>query len=137
MVQWIRGYETILTWLTAASIVIFVASFALVPFLIIRIPPDYFTAGKDHKKLRADHHPVIRGVLMIARNALGYIFLVTGVFMLVLPGQGLLTIFAGIMLLDFRGKHRLERWIVSRRPVLQSINWIRRRAGRAPLIFGG
>lgn len=133
MVQWIRGYETTLAWLTAASILVFVASFILVPFLIIRIPPDYFAAGKDHKKFRADHHPVIRGALVIARNALGCIFLVVGTFMLVLPGQGLLTIFAGIMLLDFRGKYRLERWIVSRRPVLQSINWIRRRAGRVPL----
>ncbi len=137
MVQWIRSYETILTWLTAASVVVFIASFMLVPFLIIRIPPDYFAAGKNHKKLRADHHPVIRGALVIARNMLGCIFLVAGIFMLVLPGQGVLTIFAGIMLLDFRGKHRLERWIVSRRPVLQSINWIRRRAGRAPLTLEG
>jgi len=137
MVQWIRSYETIFPWLTAASIVIYIASFILVPFFIIRIPPDYFAAGKDHKKRRSDHHPVIRGALVIARNVLGYIFLAAGTFMLVLPGQGLLTIFAGIMLLDFRGKHRLERWIVSRRPVLQSINWIRLRAGRAPLTLEG
>lgn len=137
MVQWIRSYETILAWLTAASIVVFVASFMLVPFLIIRIPSDYFAAGKDRKKLRADHHPLIKGALVIARNVLGYIFLIAGTFMLVLPGQGLLTIFAGIMLLDFRGKYRLERWIVSRQSVLQSINWIRRRAGRAPLILEG
>jgi hypothetical protein len=72
---------------------------------------------------------------MIAKNLLGYIFVVAGIFMLVLPGQGLLTIFVGIMFLNFRGKYELERWIVSRAPVLRSINWIRRRAGRAPLVI--
>ena len=137
MVQWIRGHEIILTWLTAASIVVFVGSIILVPFLIVRIPSDYFARGKDHRKLWADQHSVVRGALMIAKNLLGYIFVVAGILMLVLPGQGLLTILVGIMFLDFRGKYQLERWIVSRRPVLRSINWIRRRAGREPLVFEG
>ncbi len=74
---------------------------------------------------------------MIAKNLLGYIFVVAGTLMLVLPGQGLLTILVGIMFLNFRGKYELERWIVSRQPVLGSINWIRRRAGRAPLVLEG
>ena len=74
---------------------------------------------------------------MIAKNLLGYIFVVAGTLMLVLPDQGLLTILVGIMVLNFRGKYELERWIVSRQPVLGSINWIRRRAGRAPLVLEG
>jgi hypothetical protein len=41
------------------------------------------------------------------------------------------------MLLNFPGKYRLERWIAARRPVLRSINWLRRRAGRAPLVPDG
>jgi len=62
---------------------------------------------------------------------------VAGIIMLVLPGQGIFTILIGIMLLNFPGKYRLERWIVARRPVLRSINWLRRRAGRAPLVPDG
>ncbi|MBP7529138.1 MAG: hypothetical protein KA801_14515 [Syntrophorhabdaceae bacterium] len=137
MVGWIRGHEAIFAWLTAASIVVFVASLILVPFFIVRIPSDYFARGKGHRKLWADQHPVVRGVLMVAKNLLGCIFIVAGIFMLVLPGQGLLTILIGIMFLNFRGKYELERWIVSRRPVLRSINWIRRHAGRAPLVLEG
>jgi len=58
-----------------------------------------------------------------------------GIAMLVLPGQGILAILGGIELMDFPGKYRLERWIVSRPAVLRSVNWLRRRMGRPPLVF--
>ena len=54
--------------------------------------------------------------------------------MLVLPGQGILTIIIGIMFINFPGKYRLERWVVLRGPVLTIINRLRHRAGHAPLI---
>jgi hypothetical protein len=73
---------------------------------------------------------------LIGRNALGYVFIVVGIVMLVIPGQGVLTIVIGIMLLNFPGKYRLERWLVVRRPVLRSINWLRRRSKRNPLVLG-
>lgn len=135
MIQWIRSYEEILAWLTAASIVTFVVSLILVPFLIVRIPPDYFTHGRYHRKLRADQHPLVRGLLVIAKNLLGYILVVAGILMLMLPGQGVLTILIGITLIDFPGKYALERWIVSHGSMLRSINWIRRHAGREPLVL--
>jgi len=66
---------------------------------------------------------------MAAKNILGLVLVAAGVVMLFLPGQGLLTIFLGIVLMNFPGKYRLERYIVSRGPVLRGVNWIRRRAG--------
>ena len=56
---------------------------------------------------------------------------------ILLPGQGIFTILIGVMLLNFPGKYQLEQWIVARRPVLHSINWLRRRAGRAALVLDG
>jgi hypothetical protein len=53
--------------------------------------------------------------------------------MLLVPGQGLLTIAVGLMLVDFPGKFRFERWLAVRPPVWRSINWLRKRAGRGPL----
>ncbi len=47
--------------------------------------------------------------------------------MLFLPGQGLLTILAGILILDFPGKYKLEHYLISKPVVLDSLNWIRRR----------
>jgi hypothetical protein len=51
------------------------------------------------------------------------------------PGQGLLTILIGVMLLDFPGKRRLERWLLRRRGVLAAINKVRARYGRPPLVL--
>jgi hypothetical protein len=39
------------------------------------------------------------------------------------------------MLTDFPGKFRMARWLVSRSAVRTSINWLRRRAGREPLVL--
>jgi hypothetical protein len=80
-------------------------------------------------------HPVLRGLLYGAKNVLGVIFLIAGLAMLALPGQGILTIVIGLALLDFPGKFALERWLVTRKAVLNSINWMRRKRGRPPLIL--
>lgn len=74
-------------------------------------------------------------MLLTAKNLLGYALVMAGIAMLVLPGQGMLTILVGILFLDFPGKYWFERWVVARSPVLQSINWLRRRAGHPPLLL--
>ena len=135
IIEWILAHDTALWWLAAASIVTFVGTLIVVPWLVVRIPSDYFTHGKRHKTLWADQRPVVRAVLLTGKNMLGGVFVTAGIVMLVLPGQGLLTIAIGVMLLDFPGKYRLERWLVTLRPLLRSINWLRRRAERTPLVF--
>jgi hypothetical protein len=77
-------------------------------------------------KILADSHPIPRALLLAGKNALGFVLVLTGIFMLLLPGQGLLTIIAGMMLLDFPGKQLLERRLVRRPLVLRSINWLRK-----------
>ena len=137
MLEWIQSHETTFWWLAATSTVTFVTTLIVIPLLAARIPADYFThkSKRRHRKLWADKHPVSGGMLLVGKNLLGYVFVVTGIIMLVLPGQGLLTILVGIMLLNFPGKYRLERWVVTRRPVLRFVNWLRRRAGRSPLVL--
>ena len=78
-------------------------------------------------------HPLVRFLFLAIKNLVGIFLILIGIAMLVLPGQGLLTIFLGIILVDIRGKYRLERWLVGKRPVLRSINWLRRRAGHPAL----
>jgi len=53
--------------------------------------------------------------------------------LLVLPGQGLLTILLGIIMIDFPGKYHLQRWCISRESVLHSMNWLRKKGKRAPI----
>lgn len=120
-------------WFAAASVFVFVASLLVVPMIVVRIPPDYFVSDKRRHAPWAAHHPVVRSVLLLLKNVLGGLFVVMGLAMLVLPGQGIITILIGIMLLDFPGKFQLERWLVAHRAVWKTINWMRRRAGRPPL----
>ena len=59
--------------------------------------------------------------------------MLAGIAMLVLPGQGVLAILIGIMLLDVPGKYRFERWLVMRPPVWRAVAWLRTKAGKDPL----
>ena len=135
MIELIHAHKTAIWWIAGTSLMTFIATLIVVPWLIVRIPPDYFALERRRRKHWATRHPIVRGVLLTGKNLLGYIFIAAGIAMLVLPGQGMLTILLGIILVDLPGKYRLERWLVARHPVLRSINWLRRRAGRAPLIL--
>ncbi len=129
------AHQTLLWWLAGTSVFVFIGTLILVPILLIRLPTDYFAHGKRHPAPWANQHPLIRGILLVGKNILGALFLMAGVTMLFLPGQGLLTIVMGIVLLDLPVKYRLERWIISHRPILQGINWLRLRAGKPLLII--
>jgi hypothetical protein len=135
LIEAIYAHQAVIWWIAGTSIATFIATLLVVPWLIVRIPPDYFAHGRRHRKHWANMHPIVRGVLLTVKNLMGYILIAAGIAMLVLPGQGLLTILLGIILVDLPGKFRFERWLVARGPVLRSINWLRQRAGRAPLVL--
>jgi hypothetical protein len=135
MLGLIEGHEALIIWLTITSIVAFIATLIAVPWMIVRIPSHYFSYRRRVEKMWDNRHPAIRAVLIIGKNLLGYIMIAAGVAMLLLPGQGMLTILIGIILIDIPGKFRFEKWVVTRPPVLRSINWLRHRAKRAPLVI--
>jgi hypothetical protein len=134
LLDWGKANDTLLWWLFAAS----VATFALTPIVagwaLVRLPRDYFT--NEHRRPLGSwtRKPALRVALLAGKNVLGVVLIVAGLLMLLVPGQGLLTIAVGLVLTDFPGKFRLERWIAKRPSVWRSINWLRRRAGREPLV---
>ncbi len=135
MVDLIQTHETVFWWLTVASIITFLATLIVVPWYVVQIPSDYFSNIERRRAPWSGQNPVVRGMLMLGKNIFGYVFIVVGIVMMLVPGPGILTILVGIMLLNFPGKYRLERWIVVRRPVLRSINWLRRRAKQSPIVL--
>jgi hypothetical protein len=134
MIAWIESHERVLWWLAAASMVLLFVSAIAAPFLLGRIPIDYYAHTRRSRKPWADLHPVMRALLVTGKNALGLVFVVAGIAMLLLPGPGIITVLAGLMLLDFPRRHRLERWIVLQPRALRSINWVRQRNGYPPLV---
>lgn len=124
----------VLTLLLVGSALLFVLSLIGLPLVLTRMPADFFSRPERRRLDLADRkRPPWFVALTVARNVLGGILLVLGVLMLFLPGQGLLAIFASLFLLDFPGKRRLQRWIISRPAVHGPVNALRRRAGRPPL----
>jgi hypothetical protein len=105
-----------------------VVSLLALPWLVALIPHDYFSKPKGSASRGS-----VRCVRSVAKNVLGGILLLFGIAMLILPGQGLLTILVALVLLDFPGRRRFERWLVRKPHVLDGLNSFRARAGRPPL----
>jgi hypothetical protein len=130
---WLATHSVATAALVAASVVTFLLGLLLMPVLLARLPVDYFLRPHAPLERLGSTHPVARGVVVALKNLLGAVLLLAGILMLVLPGQGLLTMLIGLTLLNFPGKRRAELWLVRRRPVFGAISWIRRRAGRPVL----
>ncbi|MEM9703446.1 MAG: PGPGW domain-containing protein [Planctomycetota bacterium] len=130
-------HSTALTALTVFSGVAFFGGLAALPWLAARIPADYFVGRRRPQPVsRRTGRPRSAAAvvsLFFLKNLLGATLVLAGIAMLVLPGQGVLTILAGLMLTDLPGKRRLERAIVGRPLVLRALNALRRRRGVEPL----
>jgi hypothetical protein len=108
-------------------------SLGAVTAVLVALPVDYFRAGAGPAPW--PRSPVLRWAWKIAKNILGLALIVLGLLMSVpgVPGQGVLTMVIGLILLDFPGKRSLERRIVARPAVLGAINRVRARFGRPPM----
>jgi hypothetical protein len=136
MPEWINDNETMVWWLAGMSLVMLVGGIFVAPALLVSIPADYFAHRRRPPSRFHNQHPAVRYTMLVVKNIVGYILIIAGFAMLALPGQGLLTIVMGSLLIDFPGKYRFEQWLVRRKGVLRGINWLRRKRGREPLQVG-
>jgi hypothetical protein len=123
-----------LLWGTLIFVASVILSAVIVGLVLVKLPSTYFL-DRPRRQLWIDHHPAIRLILHLLKNLLGLSLIVAGILLSVpgIPGQGILTIVIGIMLLDFPGKLRWERKIVSHPRVCGTINRIRQAFGQPPL----
>ena len=135
MQAWLQDHKALLLWLGIASTVMFVGTLVAIPIAVARIPEDYF--AHDRREPPPTRHPLLRILLLVLKNLAGAVFVLAGIAMLLLPGQGILTILIGLGLLDFPGKYRLERSLACRPAVRRALNWIRAKVGRPPLRLDG
>ena len=114
----------------------FVVSIAVVTLVLVKLPANYFHSSHAREFL-VERHPLLRAVGIFGKNLLGLVLVFAGIIMSLpgVPGQGVLTILLGIMLLDFPGKRTLETRIVSRPRVYSAVNSLRSRFGKPPLML--
>ena len=133
LLHWVRNTGDWVWWVGGASLVVFLATLAAIPLLVVNMRADYFLHPEPSVGGFRSRHPVLRWTVLITKNLLGVVLVLAGIAMFVLPGQGVLTVLIGVSLLDFPGKRRLELRIVRQRAVLAAIDWIRKRAGKPRL----
>jgi hypothetical protein len=125
--------SNLIGWFAAMSLATFVVSAVALPWLLTRLPEDYFDKTSPTAHPPWPRHRALYWAWRLLKNLLGGVLVVAGCVMLVTPGQGILTIMAGLWLADLPGKRRWERYLIGRPKVLASINWIRQKSGQAPL----
>jgi hypothetical protein len=130
MEQWFSK-ET-LRWVSIGSGILLVLGAIAVPWIVSQLPKDAFSNLERPGWM--DRQPTtVRIPLRLMKNVLALVLIILGIAMLVLPGQGILAILLGVMLGDFPGKLKLQRWLLARPKVMKSLNWLRRKFSKPPL----
>jgi hypothetical protein len=128
-----------LTWQKiVVGALIFLVSFfvnlGIVSLILVKLPADHFSKSRK-TKFWAGPRPAIHAAKVIGKNIAGVLLVALGIVLSLpgVPGQGLLTVLLGIMLLDFPGRHRLEQKLLSKPSIVNTINRLRGRFGKPPL----
>ena len=134
--RWPQGnWETALylSWMIGVWLALFAVSILAMGFLLIMLPATFFL-DSHRRDLWVDRHPVVRWTGLVLKNLVGILLIVLGAILSLpgIPGQGLLTILLGVVLIDFPGKRRLERALLGRPRVRSTVDRLRIRLGRRP-----
>lgn len=120
--------------LAVLSLGTFILSLLLIPWVVGRLAQDCFLKLYQNDKITTQ--PTLASVIMLMlRNGLGLLLVLAGTAMIFLPGQGLLTVLLGVLLLSFPGKHRLITRLVRQPKIQHSLDWIRKKRGKAPFLW--
>ena len=124
----------IFLYISGLSTIFFLLSLLGLSWLISIIPHNYFV-DKKRVSLIKMKNPFMWLPIIIIKNSIGLVLILCGILMLILPGQGVLTIITGLIFLDYPGKFRFERSLVRNKLILNSMNWIRRKLDKPDLII--
>ena len=133
MLDLFDDYLHLLPTIGLISVLVFVISLVSLPWLVALIPEDYFSSAEPRSPSGKGRNPLIRIAIIICKNILGYVLLLGGFIMLFVPGQGVLTMVAGLVLIDYPGKFALERKIAKNPSIFKGLNWLRAKANKPPL----
>jgi hypothetical protein len=112
-----------ITSLGLFSLTLFVGCLLAVPWLLKRLPADFFIKARPASRWR------------LPRNILGALLVVAGAAMLVLPGQGVLTIVVGLSLIDHPRKGAAMRRLLQWGPARNALQAGRRAVKAPPLVL--
>ena len=135
IISWSSMNSDLLFLLGTLSIFILIISVFMMVLIISFLPEDYFKSENRNliSSVQNSRYPLLKLLVLITKNFFGVLLLFSGILMLVLPGQGILTIITGLVFMDYPGKYKFERKLLSQKGVINSINWIRSRLSKPSL----
>ncbi|MBK8254231.1 MAG: hypothetical protein IPK82_16380 [Polyangiaceae bacterium] len=119
------------------GVVLFVVSFfgsiALTGAVLVRLPPTFLV---DENSTRAGRLSAADLALRVGRTVIGIFLILLGLVLSVpgVPGQGILTIIAGLFISELPGTQRLLRRILRSPKVRSAVNKLRARYKHPPLV---
>ena len=135
IISWSSMNSDLLFLLGSLSIFILIISVLMMVLIISFLPEDYFKSENRNliSSVQNSRYPLLKLLVIITKNFFGVLLLLSGILMLVLPGQGILTIITGLVFMDYPGKYKFERKLLRQKGVINSINWIRSRLSKPSL----
>lgn len=111
-------------------------SFAAIGVVMVKIPENYFSSHYQ-QDFMPNSPFLVRWGAVIAKNIFGVILVLLGIVLSLpgVPGQGILTILLGLIMLDIPGKRPLEARIIKRPTILSAVNSLRSKYNKPPLIL--
>lgn len=141
MFDQISDFVLAITWQSVViGVLIFLGSFlfnlGIVSIILVKLPADHFSKNRQ-TEFWSGPRPALNAARVIGKNILGLLLVALGVVLSLpgVPGQGLLTILLGVMLLDFPGRDRLEQKLLGKPSIVNTINRLRGRFGKPPLVL--
>ena len=135
IISWSSMNSDLLFLLGSLSIFILIISVFMMVLIISFLPEDYFKSENRNliSSVQNSRYPLLKLLVLITKNFFGILLLMSGILMLILPGQGILTIITGLVFMDYPGKYKFERKLLRQKGVINSINWIRSRLSKPSL----
>jgi hypothetical protein len=141
MMSWLSQFWTNITPAQIAlGIVLFLVSLALsfgaIVLVMVKIPANYFSSHYVQDFMPGSSW-FVRWGAVVAKNVAGALLILLGIVLSLpgVPGQGLLTILLGLIMLDIPGKRPIEAKIIKRPAVLAAVNKLRSRYNKPPLVM--
>ena len=135
IISWSSMNSDLIFLLGSLSIFILIISVFMMVLIISFLPENYFKSENRNliSSVQNSRYPLLKLLVLITKNFFGVLLLLSGILMLVLPGQGILTIITGLVFMDYPGKYKFERKLLRQKGVINSINWIRSRLSKPSL----
>ena len=125
-----ENYQHILAFFAGFSLLTFVGSLLCIPFVVARLPRNYFQKRPETAVLCLSKVTIGFFILFLLRNILGLLLFAAGFAMLFLPGQGILTMIVGIAVMSFPYKHNLVYQLTRPASIQKSLDWLRKKSGK-------